>query len=711
MQDALRVPATGLAILLVTLCCGCSGGSAGSAAADLSHSTPPVSPPASPGSFARRVPAPADLARLLEPRQTSNFTEEDLIKNGSHFDPALPNQNVASAGNSVEFAAGWSAPDDLAPANLAFCTYSFTIIGYDRAPEVRYGWETAPAEIATTWLGLANWDTDSWDWHPGNDLGLQTFTTFDPYINDADVLLAIILQANADTSRLRWIRLGPHVLSAALETVPHTGLAPLNLTLDASDSSTAVGTLDLFEWDFDGDGTFDADSGATTTTSHEYTEAGELTPRVRVTSSYGIQATAETTIMLPGPWAHSWGGEANDQIEAVFYDGQDSLYAVGQTSSFGAGGRDLLLLKLDMLGNLVWARAWGGELDDAGNDVVPAGDGNIFTVGYTSNFGAGLPDVLAQKWTPDGDLLWSTTWGESKEEMGMGASQSAGNLFIAGFTSSFHSSLDVLLLRVSASGEVEWASYWGDNSLNELGADIVCTYNTLADMTFLHIAGNTIPGTGGDLLYLLFNEDQEGLEKRYWIADGKQSAGTILATLDEEQNPVVYIAGTHEVAPANTDALLLEVAGDGEPHLARIWGGERSESVTGLLPGRNGGFALSGDSSSFSESTRGYVLGISSSGGLDAAHAWSDSLVHGSSMFPGGMLLGGEAQSAEGGTWTPVSGTIDTPAGTWSDLFFTYGPVTGITASPTGTVTNVTDGVTDTGGGGGDGLLLLRTLP
>ena len=39
----------------------------------------------------------------------------------------------------------------------------------------------------------------------------------------------------------------------------------------------------------------------------------------------------------------------------------ESIYAVGQTSSFGIGMTDALILKCDLAGNLIWAKAWGFE--------------------------------------------------------------------------------------------------------------------------------------------------------------------------------------------------------------------------------------------------------------------------------------------------------------------------------------------------------------
>jgi len=85
----------------------------------------------------------------------------------------------------------------------------------------------------------------------------------------------------------------PPVISSIIPA-PNSGSAPLSttFTINASDSD---GTIVQYEWDFDGNGTYDA-STTTSPISHTYTSTGSYTAKVRITDDQGAQATGYFTI-------------------------------------------------------------------------------------------------------------------------------------------------------------------------------------------------------------------------------------------------------------------------------------------------------------------------------------------------------------------------------------------------------------------------------
>ena len=88
---------------------------------------------------------------------------------------------------------------------------------------------------------------------------------------------------------------------AALTVSPNPALVGRDVTLDASASSDASGPVARFEWDFEGDGTFDQDSGTTAATTHAYPAAGTFNPTVRVTDGAGITTTASQELRVTAP--------------------------------------------------------------------------------------------------------------------------------------------------------------------------------------------------------------------------------------------------------------------------------------------------------------------------------------------------------------------------------------------------------------------------
>jgi hypothetical protein len=59
------------------------------------------------------------------------------------------------------------------------------------------------------------------------------------------------------------------------------------------------------------------------------------------------------------------------------------------TLSFGAGGADIYVVKLDSGGNVQWTKTIGGSNNDRAWSAIQSSDGGYVVAGWTSSFGAG----------------------------------------------------------------------------------------------------------------------------------------------------------------------------------------------------------------------------------------------------------------------------------------------------------------------------------
>jgi len=87
---------------------------------------------------------------------------------------------------------------------------------------------------------------------------------------------------------------------AMLEAFPTTGQAPLDVAFDASGSWARDGSTLTYDWDMDGDGTFEV-TGGTETVDHTFDTAGDHTVRVRVTDGENRTATANASVTVTEP--------------------------------------------------------------------------------------------------------------------------------------------------------------------------------------------------------------------------------------------------------------------------------------------------------------------------------------------------------------------------------------------------------------------------
>lgn len=80
--------------------------------------------------------------------------------------------------------------------------------------------------------------------------------------------------------------------AAALTAAPNPALTGRIVTFDAARSSDAGTGIVRYEWDLDGDGTFEHETGATATTAQTFADSGTFAVQLRVTDRVGLSAVA-----------------------------------------------------------------------------------------------------------------------------------------------------------------------------------------------------------------------------------------------------------------------------------------------------------------------------------------------------------------------------------------------------------------------------------
>ena len=88
---------------------------------------------------------------------------------------------------------------------------------------------------------------------------------------------------------------------AQLAIAPNPALVGSLVTFDAGGSSGAGRPLTKFEWDLDGDGAFERDTGGTATTTETFASPRDNPVSVRVTDSEGLTATAGAQLRVNPP--------------------------------------------------------------------------------------------------------------------------------------------------------------------------------------------------------------------------------------------------------------------------------------------------------------------------------------------------------------------------------------------------------------------------
>jgi hypothetical protein len=113
-------------------------------------------------------------------------------------------------------------------------------------------------------------------------------------------------------------------------------------------------------------------------------------------------------------------------------DASDNIYLTGLAESFGEGGRDVFLIKLNSSGTLLWQRVWGKEGNQRGYAVALAPNGEVHVIGTADGFGT-IRSLIHLTYSAVGALLSQQAWTATDETWGIGAAFDE-DLLIAGLS-------------------------------------------------------------------------------------------------------------------------------------------------------------------------------------------------------------------------------------------------------------------------------------
>jgi hypothetical protein len=365
-------------------------------------------------------------------------------------------------------------------------------------------------------------------------------------------------------------------------------------------------------------------------------------------------------------WARSWGAAGLSAGGGAIATGSDgSIYVAGSAQiTSSSNSYEMVVLKLDEGGDVVWAKRLHTGTFDSANALAFDAAGNIVVAGSSEVCNASCVNTtILMKLTTAGSLLWSksyqrTAYADSPFAIAVDAN---GNVIVVGSTTEL-THAPIFVLKTDTDGNLLWERDWGDPT----------TFNTAAAVT-TDASGNIY--LGGSMYHVR----------------------TISGFDRSSLNPVL---------------VKLTPAGD------QVWATTDDKNDTGFY----GGVAIDAKGRLFvagvyDDSPQEYFLDhFDTDGNFQDRQVWpvagpgteapSVSMVLGAN---GNALLVGTAASAAG-SWTPATPSLSSPGDLVATGTLTNQDVT-LTTSDSALATVAQTFDVDTGGGSDDLLLLGLALP
>jgi hypothetical protein len=287
-------------------------------------------------------------------------------------------------------------------------------------------------------------------------------------------------------------------------------------------------------------------------------------------------------------WSQTFGGSSNDNGRSVRQTDDDGYIIAGYTLNYGAGANDVWLIKTDASGNEQWSQTFGGSSGDFGQSVQQTSDGGYIIAGTTYSYGAGYKDVYLIKTDASGQEQWSQTFGGFANDMGRSVQQTIdGGYIIAGSTLSYGpGSYDVWLIKTDASGQEQWSQTFGGSS-GDYGKSVQQTSD----------GGYIIAGQSDFDVYVI-KTDASGQEQwsQTFGGEGGDSGHSVKQTSDAGY----IIAGTTESYSAGMkDVWLIKTDASGQGQWSQTFGGSNTDEGRSVQQTTDGGYIVAGFTQSY----------------------------------------------------------------------------------------------------------------
>jgi PKD repeat protein len=200
---------------------------------------------------------------------------------------------------------------------------------------------------------------------------------------------------------------GPQPPVASFSVAPNPAQTNQIVTFDGSTSVDADGGIAKYEWDLDGDGTYEVDSGAKATTTRSYASTGVYTVRLRVTDEQGVRSTTNRALSIDNSGTGSYPSRVLGTTGLLSYwrlgdaGGSSTLVDSFGTSNATVNGSPTLGVTGALAGDSDTAASFDG-LDDAATANLSLSGTNKVTVEFWMRWnGFANDDDLAMEYTPN----------------------------------------------------------------------------------------------------------------------------------------------------------------------------------------------------------------------------------------------------------------------------------------------------------------------
>jgi hypothetical protein len=304
---------------------------------------------------------------------------------------------------------------------------------------------------------------------------------------------------------------------------------------------------------------------------------------------YVLKLDSSGTLM----WSKAYNAFGYDRLCGVQQTSDGGFYLSGLVEG-GFGYFDHAMMKVDLNGNVIWAKYFGGiEAEELRKLSITPG-GGLLVAGYNASFGVGAKEVQAIKLSSNGNILWAKTYGTLYEDFNSACKvASDGNYVLSGavdITGSY--GIRPTLIKLDTLGNIIWAKYYS-GYIEDWGRDLIQT----PDGGFLLVGDTESYGYGNsrDICIIKTNSVGNVVWAKAYGGIGEELVHCVVAAPDGKY---IISGTTSSYGFGNRDAFMMKFDINGSVDWFHTYGGITADYGYDLVTTPDNGLALSGRRSS-----------------------------------------------------------------------------------------------------------------
>jgi hypothetical protein len=260
-------------------------------------------------------------------------------------------------------------------------------------------------------------------------------------------------------------------------------------------------------------------------------------------------------------WQTTYGGNQDDRAGSVWQTVDGGYLVVGTTESFGAGGKDIWILKLSPTGTVEWQRSYGGVTADTAECACPTADGGLIVAGSTIIEESKLNAMLVLKLNSGGDIDWQHRYRNSYDDGEDTASSilptTDGGCIIIG-----KSRDAIILFKLSLGGAIEWQRIHLSLSYFEAVKNLIKAIKPTSDGGYVAVGTTPYFTTRGDEICVMKLSADGVIE--WALAYGGERYDDIGLDIEQLEDGKYFVAGTtRSFGAGESDILILNIDAGG----------------------------------------------------------------------------------------------------------------------------------------------------